>query len=50
MISQRLSSIQNADKIVVLNDGEMDAVGSHEELLAKSRIYGEIYESQRRSV
>lgn len=50
MISQRLSSIQKADQILVLDHGKMDAVGTHEELLQTSRIYREIYESQRRSL
>ena len=46
IIAQRISSVQNADKIVVLNDGKIDAVGSHEELLENCNIYREVYQSQ----
>ena len=46
IIAQRVSSIQNADKIIVLDDGKIVSVGKHEELLAKCDIYKEVYESQ----
>lgn len=46
IVSQRTSSIMHADKIILLEDGEMAALGTHEELLATSEIYREIYESQ----
>lgn len=46
IIAQRISSVQNADKIVVLNDGKIDAVGTHEELLENCNIYQEVYQSQ----
>lgn len=46
IIAQRVSSVQNADKIVVLNDGKIDAVGTHEELLENCNIYREVYQSQ----
>lgn len=46
IIAQRVSSVQNADKIVVLNDGKIDAVGTHEELLKNCNIYQEVYRSQ----
>ena len=46
IIAQRVSSVQNADKIVVLNDGKIDAVGTHEELLKNCSIYREVYRSQ----
>ena len=46
IIAQRVSSVQNADKIVVLNDGKIDAVGTHEELLKNCNIYLEVYRSQ----
>ena len=46
IIAQRVSSVQNADKIVVLNDGKIDAVGTHEELLRNCNIYQEVYRSQ----
>lgn len=46
IIAQRTSSVQDADKIIVLNDGRISAFGSHEELLKTSPIYREVYESQ----
>ena len=46
IIAQRISSVQNADRIIVMNDGEIDGFGSHEELLAANKIYREVYESQ----
>ncbi len=46
IIAQRVSSVQDADKIVVLDDGKINAVGSHDELLQTCAIYREVYESQ----
>ena len=46
IISQRTTSIQNADLILVMDDGELKACGTHEELLRSSGIYREIHESQ----
>lgn len=46
IIAQRISSVQNADRIVVLNNGVIDGVGTHEELLSNNNIYREVYESQ----
>ncbi len=46
IVSQRTSSIMHADRIILLEDGEVDAVGTHEELLGTSEVYREIYESQ----
>ncbi len=46
IIAQRLSSVQNADKIVVMDKGIIDAVGTHEELLKTNQIYQEVYCSQ----
>ncbi|HCW81056.1 MAG TPA: ABC transporter [Ruminococcaceae bacterium] len=48
IIAQRISSIQDADKTVVLDDGKINAVGTHEELLRSCSIYREVYESQTR--
>lgn len=46
IVSQRASSIRHADKIIVLDDGEMAGVGTHEELLENCTVYQEIYYSQ----
>ena len=46
IIAQRVASVQDADMIVVLDGGKIAAVGQHEELLATSEIYKEVYESQ----
>ncbi len=46
IIAQRISSVQEADKIIVLNDGKIDGIGTHEELLSSNAIYNEVYESQ----
>ncbi|MBO5070437.1 MAG: ABC transporter ATP-binding protein [Roseburia sp.] len=46
IIAQRIASVQNADRIIVLNEGAVDGFGTHEELLATNDIYREVYESQ----
>lgn len=46
IVSQRTSSIQHADKIIVMEDGKIAAVGKHEELLRSCPVYNEIYSSQ----
>lgn len=46
IIAQRISSIEDADKIVVLNEGRIDGIGTSEELLKTNKIYQEVYESQ----
>ena len=46
IIAQRVSSIESADKIIVLDDGKVESFGTHEELLKKSEIYRDVYESQ----
>ena len=46
IIAQRISSVQDCDKIVVMNNGTIDAIGTHEELLKNNTIYKEVYESQ----
>ncbi len=49
IIAQRVASVQDADKIVILDDGRIAAVGTHEELLETSDIYREVYESQNKT-
>lgn len=46
IIAQRVASIQNSDRIVVLDDGEIVGVGTHEQLMKNNEIYREIYETQ----
>ena len=46
IIAQRISSVQNADRIIVMEDVYINGVGTHEELLAGNEIYREVYESQ----
>lgn len=46
IVSQRTASFSDADMIIVLDDGKVSAIGTHEELLEKSDVYREIYESQ----
>ncbi len=46
IIAQRISSVEHADKIIVLDGGSIESIGTHSELMKKSAIYKEIYESQ----
>lgn len=46
IIAQRISSVEHADRIIVMNEGEIDGFGTHEELLAENEIYRDVYESQ----
>lgn len=48
IIAQRISSVQSADLIVILDDGRLHAVGTHADLLAHDTIYQEIYQSQKK--
>lgn len=48
IIAQRVSSVQDADKIIVIDDGKIAATGTHKELLLSCEIYKEVYESQKK--
>lgn len=46
IITQRINTMQSADRVIVLEDGEIDAIGKPDELIEKSKLYQEIYNSQ----
>ncbi len=46
IIAQRISSVEDCDKIIVMNQGGIDSIGTHEELIKNNKIYKEVYESQ----
>ena len=46
IIAQRISSVQNADRIIVMDNGKVEDFGTHEQLLARCEIYRDVYESQ----
>ena len=46
IIAQRISSVQDADLIIILDDGKINAIGNHDSLLRESEIYNEIFTSQ----
>ena len=46
IIAQRVASVQDADVIIVMDDGKIAALGSHEELMKTSEMYREVFESQ----
>ena len=48
IIAQRISSVQDADRIIVMDAGKITDIGTHEELLASSKIYREVYDSQQK--
>ncbi len=50
IIAQRISSVEDADQIIVLDKGNINGIGTHQELLANNLIYKEVYESQQKGV
>lgn len=46
IIAQRISSVMEADRIIVMDNGRIDGIGTHEELLKSNEIYRDVYESQ----
>jgi ATP-binding cassette subfamily B protein len=48
VIAQRISSIEDADQIIIMDNGQIDAIGTHEELLKTNKIYQEVYSTQNR--
>ena len=46
IIAQRISSVQDADKIIVIDNGKINGIGTHDELMATNTIYQEVYQSQ----
>ena len=48
IIAQRISSVEDADRILVLNDGKISDFDTHENLMKNSEIYREVYESQKK--
>ena len=49
IIAQRISSVQDSDRIIVMNGGKINGIGTHEELLVNNSIYREVYESQNKA-
>lgn len=46
IIAQRISSVQDADRIIVMEEGRINGIGTHEQLLSDNKIYREVYEAQ----
>ena len=47
IIAQRISSVRHADQIIILDDGKVNDIGTHETLLERNEIYRQIYDSQK---
>jgi len=50
IIAQRISSVMDADMILVLDDGKISGIGTHDQLMASNQIYREVYQSQQEGV
>ena len=50
IIAQRISSVMDADQIVVMEEGKISSIGTHQELLASNKIYAEVFHSQQKGV
>ena len=46
IIAQRISSVQDADRIIVMDEGRINGIGTHEQLLIRKGVYAELYNSQ----
>lgn len=50
IIAQRITSVMDSDKIIVMHEGRINAVGTHDELMRSNEIYREVYNSQQKGV
>ena len=46
IIAQRISSVEDCDRIIVMDDGKINGIGTHDELVKNNKIYREVYDSQ----
>jgi len=50
IIAQRIASIKEADRIVIMNEGRIEDIGTHEELLERNEVYRDLYQTQLQGV
>ena len=50
IIAQRVSSVKDCDHIIIMNDGRIDDIGTHDELLNRNEVYKDLYETQLQGV